>query len=62
MDKFKPENMLKIHKYNLAVSRFIYQPWRIKFGDKKPLKGADLFNGCARKDFYGDCTCNCGEF
>ena len=50
MDKFKPENILKIHEYNLTVSRFIHQPWRIKFGDEKPLKGADLFNGRARKD------------
>ena len=38
MDKFKPENMLKIHEYNLTIRRFIHQPWWIKFGDKKPLK------------------------
>ena len=32
------------------MSLFLDQPHRIKFGDEKPLKGADLFNGKARKD------------
>ena len=40
MDKFKPENILKIHEYNLTISQFIRQP----------LKGADLLNECAQKD------------
>ena len=50
LDKFKPENILRIHEYHLTVNMVLHTPWRLKFGDKKPLKGADLFNGAARKD------------
>ena len=52
IDKFKPENVLRIHKFNLTMCLFLDQPHRIKFGDEKPLKGADLFNGKARKDLF----------
>ena len=50
IDKFKPENALRIHEYLLTICLFIDQPHRLKFGDEKPLKGADLFNRKARKD------------
>ena len=50
IDKFKPENALRIHEFNLTMSLFLNQPHRMKFGDEKPLKGADLFTGKAPKD------------
>ena len=50
LDKFKPENILRIHEYHLTINLVLHTPWRLKFGDEKPLKGADLFNGAARKD------------
>lgn len=50
IDKFKPENALRIHEYLLTMSLLLNQIHRVKFGDEKPLKGAELFNGKARKD------------
>jgi len=50
LDKFKLENILRIHEYHLKVNMVLHTPWQLKFGDEKPLKGADLFNGAAQKD------------
>lgn len=50
IDKFKPENALRIHEYLLTMSLLLHMIHKIKFGDEKPLKGAELFNGKARKD------------
>jgi len=49
LDKFKPENILRIHEYHLTVNLVLHTPWQLKFGDEKPLKGADLLNGTAQK-------------
>ncbi|KAL7561010.1 hypothetical protein ACA910_000095 [Epithemia clementina (nom. ined.)] len=50
IDKFKQENTLCIHEYNLTILLFFGQPWRFKFGDKKALKGRNFCNGKAQKD------------
>ena len=50
IDKFKPENALCIHEYLLTISLLLPQIFRIKFGDKKPLKGSELFSAKARRD------------
>mgnify|MGYP005855778119 CR=1 FL=1 len=50
LDKFKLKNVLRIHEYHLTVNFLLQTPWKLKFGDEKPLKGCDLFNGAARKD------------
>ena len=50
VDKFSPLNAIGIHECNLTISLFLGNPHKIKFGDEKPLKGADLFNRKARKD------------
>jgi hypothetical protein len=48
LDKFSPENILRVMKH----WEFIRQvdPYRLKFGDEKPLKGEDLFNRKGRAD------------
>ena len=50
IDKFAPMNALQIHEFMLSISFFLLCPHKLKFGDKKSLKGAELFNGKARKD------------
>jgi hypothetical protein len=42
MDKFTPENVLRRIKHWDFIARI--DPFRLKFGDEKPLKGEDLFN------------------
>lgn len=48
LDKFSPENILRAMEH----WEFIRQvdPFRLKFGDEKPLKGEDLFNRKGRAD------------
>ena len=50
LDKYKPENAMRIHQYLLTISLLLSNIHRVKFGDKKPLKGAEIFNGKARRD------------
>ena len=50
IDKFKPENALRIHEYLLTISLLLSQIFCVKFGDEKPLKGSELFSGRARRD------------
>jgi len=40
-DKFKPENILRAHEYLQIVHRI--SPTRVKFGDEKLLKGAEVY-------------------
>jgi hypothetical protein len=47
LDKFKPENILRWKEYILEIEAF--EPHRLKFGDEKHIKGADLY-GTVRVD------------
>ena len=42
IDKFTPENVLRTIEHWDFIARI--DPFRLKFGDEKPLKGEDLFN------------------
>ena len=42
IDKFTPENVLRVIEHWDFISRI--NPFCLKFGDEKPLKGEDLFN------------------
>ena len=46
INKYKPENILRLLEFMDKILRF--NPYRLKFCDKKHLKGAELFNwkGC----------------
>ncbi len=48
IDKFTPENVLRTIEYWDLIARI--DPFRLKFGDEKPLKGSDLFNRKGRAD------------
>jgi hypothetical protein len=40
-DKFRPENVARMHEYVNFIVQF--KPSQLKFGDEKSLKGQDLF-------------------
>jgi hypothetical protein len=42
IDKFTPENIVKTVEYWDFITQV--DPFWLKFGDEKPLKGEDLFN------------------
>jgi hypothetical protein len=48
IDKFTPENVLKVIEHWDFIGRV--DPFRLKFGNEKPLKGEDLFNWKGRAD------------
>ena len=48
IDKFTPENVLKVIEHWDFIGRV--DPFWLKFGDEKPLKGEDLFNQKGRAD------------
>ncbi|KAL7471199.1 hypothetical protein ACHAXS_011463 [Conticribra weissflogii] len=48
VDKFRPQNLQKAVEYVKVVSTLC--PVRVKFGDEKSLKGADLFNRLVRRN------------
>ena len=50
IDKYKPENAIRVHEYLLTISCLLSEIHRVKFGDEKPLKSAELFNSKARRD------------
>ena len=50
IDKFSPLNAPRVHEFLLTIGLFLRNPHKIKFGDKKPFKGAESFNRRARKD------------
>ncbi len=47
-DKFRPGNMEKAWEYLDHIARI--SPERLKYGDKKLLKGKSIFNKLARRD------------
>ena len=47
-DKFRPSNIEKVWEYLEHVSRI--SPERLKYGDKKSLKGKEIFNKLEQRD------------
>jgi transposase len=56
LDKFKPENILRWKEYILEIEAF--EPHRLKFGDEKHIKGADLHGPVRIDPITGDTPSN----
>ena len=50
IDKFRPENLERAIEYLLFVS--LHERWRLKFGDQKHMKGAELYCRKTRRDVF----------
>lgn len=48
MDKFRPENCMRAIEYLHVIARV--DPYRLKFGDEKSLKGKEVFNRKVRRN------------
>ena len=48
IDKYKPKNILRLLEFTDKMLRI--NPYRLKFCDKKYLKGAELFNRKGQRD------------
>jgi transposase len=56
LDKFKPANILRWKEYILEIEGFA--PHRLKFGDEKHIKGADLYGKVRIDPITGDTPSN----
>jgi hypothetical protein len=56
LDKFKPSNIIRWKEYILEIEGF--EPHRLKFGDEKHIKGADLYEKVRRDPLTGETPSN----